>query len=97
MMRIVIFTMMGMIKPVPADGVNDADDKYDDGDNDEYDNYDHLSFDCVATNGVPAENPVEVRQTLFLLVHREYYHVNNHDNHDDNQICLSFTVHCKSG
>jgi len=28
------------------------------------------SFDCVATNGVPAENPVEVRQTLFLLVHQ---------------------------
>jgi len=29
------------------------------------------SFDCVAMNGIPAANPVEVRQTLFLLVHQK--------------------------
>merc|ERR1719264_2145293 len=29
------------------------------------------SFDCVATNGVPAAKPLEVRRTLFLLVHQK--------------------------
>merc|ERR1719192_555026 len=28
------------------------------------------SFDCVASNGVPSSRPLEVRQTLFLLVHQ---------------------------
>ena len=46
----------------------DDDDSNDD--NDDNDN-NQTSFDCVAMNGIPAANPVEVRQTLFLLVHRE--------------------------
>ena len=39
-----------------------------------YNDHHHISFDCVATNGVPAAKPLEVRRTLFLLVHRESYH-----------------------
>ena len=50
-----------------------------------YNDHHHISFDCVATNGVPAAKPLEVRRTLFLLVHRESYHP-DHD-YDDHLYC----------
>ena len=49
----------------------DDDDSNDDNGDKDDDNDNQTSFDCVAMNGIPAANPVEVRQTLFLLVHRE--------------------------
>ena len=52
--------------------------RYDDDDR-------HISFDCVATNGVPAAKPLEVRDTLFLLVHRE----SSHPAHDYDDLLYS--------
>ena len=50
---------------------DDGDSNDDNGDKDDDNDKNQTSFDCVAMNGIPAANPVEVRQTLFLLVHRE--------------------------
>ena len=54
-----------------GDEHGDDDDSNDDNGDKDDDNDNQTSFDCVAMNGIPAANPVEVRQTLFLLVHRE--------------------------